>query len=133
MAKAKPAKKPAAAPKKNFAAALLPKPKKGEKTYTKSKLIAHLAAAVSQKGLGDVSKKQAAVFVEEFTNVLKSFAPVGAPIPGLGKMIVKEIPAKPARTIMSFGKEIQVKAKPKSQKVVFRFNKETKDFFKKGA
>jgi hypothetical protein len=34
---------------------------------------------------------------------------------------------------MSFGKEIQVKAKPKSQKVVFRFNKETKDYFKKGA
>jgi nucleoid DNA-binding protein len=131
MAKAKPAKKPAA--KKSFANAMLSKPKRGDKTYTKSKLIAHLAAAVSSKGVGDVSKKQAAAFVEEFTNVLKSFAPVGAPIPGLGKMVVKEIPAKPARTIMSFGKEISVKAKPKSQKVVFRFNKETKDYFKKGA
>lgn len=130
MAKAKPAKKSAA---KKGGVALLSKPKRGEKTYTKSKLIAHLAGAVSSKGVGDVSKKQAAAFLEEFTNVLKTFAPVGAPIPGLGKMIVKEIPAKPARTIMSFGKEIQVKAKPKSQKVVFRFNKETKDFFRKGA
>jgi len=130
MAKAKPAKKPAA---KKAAVILLPKPKKGDKAYTKSKLIAHLASAVSQKGLGDVSKKQAAALLEELTSILKSYAPVGAPIPGLGKVVVKEIQARPARTIMSFGKEIAVKAKPKSQKVVFRFNKETKDFFRKGA
>lgn len=131
MAKAKPAKKPAA--KKAPAAALLPKPKKGDKTYTKSKLIAHLAATVSSHGLGDVSKKQAAAFVDAYADVLRLYAPVGAPVPGLGKVVVKEIPARPARTIMSFGKEIQVKAKPKTQKVVFRFNKETKDFFRKGA
>src|SRR3954470_20221250 len=104
MAKAKPAKKPAA--KKSSTVALLPKPKKGEKSYTKSKLIAHLAAAVTQKGVGDVNKKQAAAFLDELTTVLFNYAPVGAAVPGLGKMIVKEIPAKPARRIMSFGKEI---------------------------
>jgi hypothetical protein len=131
MAKAKPAaKKPAA---KKATAALLPKPKKGEKTYTKSKLIAHLAAAVTERGLGDVSKKQAAAFLDEYSSVLRTYAPVGAPVPGLGKIVVKEIPARPARTILSFGKEIMAKAKPKSQKVVFKFNKETKDYFKKGA
>ncbi len=126
MAKAK-APKPA----KKAAAALLSKPKKGEKAYTKSKLVAHLAAAVSSKGVGEVSKKQAAAFVEVLVDTLKSFAPVGAPVPGLGKLLLKEIPAKPARTIVSFGKEIQVKAKPKGQKVVFRFSKEAKEFFKK--
>jgi hypothetical protein len=128
-AKASASKKPAA--KKSLAQALLPKPKKGDKAYTKSKLIAHLAAAVSQKGVGDVNKKQAAAFLDELTSLLFNYAPVGATLPGVGKMLVKEIPAKPARTIMSFGKEINVKAKPKSQKVVFRFSKDAKDHFRK--
>jgi nucleoid DNA-binding protein len=112
--------------------ALLPKPTKGGKTYTKSKLLGHLAAAVSAKGFGDVSKKQAAAFVDEMVAVLKGYAVVGAPLPGLGKVVLREIPAKPARTIVSFGKEIKVAAKPKSQKVVFRFAKDVKDEFKKG-
>ncbi|MBA2480525.1 MAG: HU family DNA-binding protein [Planctomycetes bacterium] len=126
MAKAKPAKKSSAK-----SIAVLGKPKKGDKSYTKSKLISHLAAAVSQKGVGDVSKKQAAAFLDELTTLLFNFAPVGATLPGIGKMLVREIPAKPARTIMSFGKEINVKAKPKSQKVVFRFSKDAKDYFRK--
>lgn len=133
MAKAKPAKsaKSAKPVAKKAAVAILGKPKKGDKSYTKSKLVAHLAAAVSSKGFGEVSKKQAAAFVEEFSQVLFTFAPVGAAVPGLGKVVLREIPAKPARTIVSFGKEIKVAAKPKSQKVVFRFSKEAKDFFKK--
>ena len=125
MAKAKAAK-----PAKK-AAPLLSKPKKGERSYTKSKLVAHLAAAVSAKGLGDVSKKQAAAFIEELTTTLFAYASVGATLPGLGKLVLREIPAKPARTLVSFGKEIKVAAKPKSHKVVFRFSKEAKDFFKK--
>ena len=75
--------------------------------------------------------ESAIAFIEELTTLLFNFAPVGAALPGLGKMLVKEIPAKPARTIMSFGKEINVKAKPKSQKVVFRFSKDAKDYFRK--
>ncbi len=126
MAKAKAAKKSSAK-----SLAVLSKPKKGDKSYTKSKLISHLAAAVTQKGVGDVSKKQAAAFLEELTTLLFNFAPVGAALPGIGKMLVREIPAKPARTIMSFGKEINVKAKPKSQKVVFRFSMDAKDYFRK--
>ncbi len=130
MAKAKPAKsvKPVA---KKPVVALLGKPKKGDKAYTKSKLVAHLAAAVSAKGFGEVSKKQAGALVEELTALLFVYAAVGAPLPGLGKLVLREIPAKPARTIVSFGKEMKVPAKPKSQKVVFRFSKEAKEFFKK--
>lgn len=130
MAKAKPAKsvKPIA---KKPVVALLGKPKKGDKAYTKSKLVAHLSAAVSAKGFGEVSKKQAGALVEELTALLFVYAAVGAPLPGLGKLVLREIPAKPARTIVSFGKEMKVPAKPKSQKVVFRFSKEAKEFFKK--
>lgn len=121
MAKAKTAKK----------TTILPKPKKGERTYTKSKLITHLAAKVADAGLGEVSKKQVAALLEELATTLKTYAVVGAPIPGLGKVVLREIPAKPARTIVSFGKEIKVAAKPKRVKVVFRFNKETKESFNK--
>lgn len=131
MAKAKPAKSVKPAKSAKPAVALLGKPKKGDKAYTKSKLVAHLAAAVSAKGFGEVSKKQAAALVEELTGVLFVYASVGAPLPGLGKVVLREIPAKPARTIVSFGKEMKVPAKPKSQKVVFRFSKEAKEFFKK--
>jgi len=106
-------------------------PKKGERGYTASKLSTHLAGAVAAAGLPDLSKKQAAAVVESLVGVLFAYAPVGAKIPGLGKVVLREIPAKPARTIVSFGKEIQVKAKPKSAKLVFRFAKEAKEKFKK--
>lgn len=117
---AKAAKKPSA---------LLPKPK--DKGYTKGKLIAHLAAESSSKGVGEISKKQAAAVVDSLVGALFSYATVGAALPGLGKLVLRQIPAKPARTIMSFGKEIKVSAKPKSQKLVFRFSKEAKEKFKK--
>lgn len=130
MAKAKPAKSSKPAAKKPIVA-VLGKPKKGDKAYTKSKMVAHLAAAVSAKGFGEVSKKQVAAVVEELTALLFNYASVGAPLPGLGKVVLREIPAKPARTIVSFGKELKVPAKKASQKVVFRFSKEAKEFFKK--
>jgi hypothetical protein len=130
MAKAKPAKssKPVA---KKPAVAILGKPKKGEKAYTKSKMVAHLAAAVSSKGFGEINKKQVGAVLEELTGLLFTYASVGAPLPGLGKVVLREIPSKPARTIVSFGKELKVPAKKASQKVVFRFSKEAKEFFKK--
>ena len=55
--------------------------KLGKKAYTKGQLINHLAIAVSSKGFGDVSKKQAGAFVEELSSVLFTQAPVGAPLP----------------------------------------------------
>lgn len=107
-------------------AAVSPLSKVGKKAYTKGQLITHLAVSVSNQGLGEVSKKQAAALIEELGNTLFNYAPVGAPLPGLGKLILRQIPAKPARTIFSFGKEMRVSAKPKSQKLVFRFSKDAK-------
>ena len=117
---AKAAKKPSA---------LLPKPK--DKGYTKGKLIAHLAADASAKGVGEISKKQAAAVVDSLVGALFNYAPVGAALPGLGKLVLRQIPAKPARTIVSFGKEIKVGPKPKSQKLVFRFSKDAKARYSK--
>ena len=105
--------------------------KLGKKAYTKGQLITHLATAISAKGFGDVSKKQAGAFVEELSSVLFTHAPVGAPLPGIGKLVLRTIPAKPARTMISFGKEIKVPAKPRSQKLVFRFSKDAKAQFAK--
>ena len=127
-AAAKPAK--STKPAKKAAAAVLSKPKKGEKGYTKSKLVTHLATAVSVAG-AEVSKKQVAAVLEELGKIVFEYAAVGATIPGLGKVVLREIPAKPARTITSFGKELKVAAKPKSHKLVFRFSKEAKEHFKK--
>jgi nucleoid DNA-binding protein len=117
---AKAAKKPSA---------ILGKPK--DKGYTKGKLIAHLAAEASAKAGDEISKKQAAAVVDALVSTMFTYAPVGAALPGLGKLVLRQIPAKPARTIMSFGKEMKVAAKPKSQKLVFRFSKDAKAKFKK--
>ncbi len=125
MAKAKkPAKKPVA---------LLGKPKSGDRPYTKAKLVAHLATAVSGKGFGEISKKQAAAFVDVLTDTILAYAPVGAPIPGVGKVVVRETKARPAREGINpkTGEKIQIPAKPKGKKLAFRFAREAKDLFKK--
>ena len=109
---------------KNAAAPILSK--LGKKTYTKGQLLTHLATAVSAQGFGEVSKKQAGAFIEELATVLFTHAVVGAPLPGLGKLVLRTSPAKPARTIIMMGKEHSVPAKPKSHKLVFRFSKDAK-------
>jgi len=100
--------------------------KAAKKRYTKSQLVAHLSSTVADQGLGDVSKKQVAVILDELSETLFRFASLGAVIPGVGKLVLRSIPAKPARTMMSFGVERKISAKPKSQKLVFRFSKDAK-------
>ena len=85
----------------------------------------------SSTGVGEVNKKQAAAVLDSLVAALFNYASVGATLPGLGKLVLRQIPAKPARTIMSFGQERKVAAKSKSQKLVFRFSKEAKEKFKK--
>ena len=128
MAKSKPSKAA-----KKAASSVLSSPKKDEKSYTKSKLIAHLATAVSAKGVGEVTKKQAAAFIEELVTTLTKFAVVGAPLPGLGKVVLRQVPARPAREGINpgNGQKIKIAAKPASKKLVFRFSKEAKELFKK--
>jgi len=129
MAKAKkkaPAKKAAKSVKPVKKAAPSPLAKGGKKRYTKGQLVAHLATTVSDQGLGEISKKQVSAVLDELSETLFRFANLGAVIPGVGKVVLRSIPAKPARTIISFGKEVKVSAKPKSQKLVFRFSKDAK-------
>ena len=122
----KAAKKPAA--KKPAAGSAILKRPVGGKSYTKSQLVAHLAEATSAQGFGDVSKKQAAAFLEELADVLINFAPAGAAVPGIGKLLLKKTPKRPARMGRNpaTGEEIKIKAKPAGKKLVFRISKAAK-------
>lgn len=116
MAKAK-AKKPA-----------LIAPGKG---YTRTKLVAHLAAKAEAAG-AQISKKAMAAVLEELVTVILANASVGAPIPGLGKAVIRKIKARPARIGRNpmTGEEIKIKAKPAGKKIVFRFAKAVKESIK---
>ncbi len=109
--------------------AILTKPKKDGKPYTKSQLISHLAEVISNQGHGDISKKQAAAFVEEYAKVALNYAPVGAVIPGLGKLVVRKTPARPKRKGRNpaTGEEMMIPAKKAGQKLVFRVAKVAKE------
>lgn len=105
-------------------------PKKGDKHgYTKAKLYAYLAHAVAQKGLPEISKKQAAAVVETLVETLFAYAPVGAKLPGLGKLVLREVKARPERQGINpkTGEKITIPAKPKSWKLVFRFERQAKE------
>ena len=78
--------------------ALLKKPKLTDKGYTKTQLVAHLTEAVNNQDLGEVSKKQVAAVLEELSELMIKYAPVGATLPtGIGKLVLKKTPARPAR------------------------------------
>ena len=101
------------------------------KGYTRTKLIAHMAAKAEAAG-GQVSKKAMAVVLEDLVQVILANASVGAPIPGLGKAVIRKIKARPARMGRNpmTGEEIKIKAKPAGRKFVFRFAKAVKDSLK---
>jgi len=100
----------------------------GGKSYTKSQLVAHIAEATSAQGFGEVSKKQAGAFLEEFADLLINYAPVGAAVPGIGKLLLRKTPKRPARMGRNpaTGEEIKIKAKPAGKKLVFRISKAAK-------
>lgn len=116
--KSAPAKKPAA----KKASALLKKPKADDKSYSKSQLFAHLAEAASAQGVGDLSKKQAAAVVDELTKAMIMFAPVGATLPGIGKLVLRQTKARIGRNPQT-GEAIKIKAK---KKLAFRIAKQAK-------
>ncbi|MFW5750076.1 MAG: HU family DNA-binding protein [Planctomycetota bacterium] len=107
---------------------LLKKPKSTDKGYTKSQMLAHLVEAVNNRGVGEVNKKQAQACVEELVNLMLNYAPVGANLPGLGKLVLKKTPRRPARMGRNpaTGEEIKIAAKPAGKKLVFRVNKAAK-------
>lgn len=99
--------------------------------YTRTKLVAHLAAKAEASGT-EISKKAVSALLEELVAVILANASVGAPIPGLGKAVIRKIKARPARVGRNpaTGEEIQIKAKPAGKKIVFRFAKVVKDSIK---
>lgn len=113
----------------NKSNSLLKKPKSTDKGYTKSQLLAHLTEAVNMKGVGEINKKQTAALVEELTNLMVTYAPVGATLPGLGKLVVRKTPRRPARMGRNpaTGEAIKIAAKPAGKKLIFRVSKAAKD------
>ncbi len=110
--------------------AILPKPKKDGRGYTKTQLMAHLAEAVNRRGdAGEISKKQATAVVEELVGVMMKYSPVGATLPGLGKLVLRKTPRRPARQGRNpaTGETITIGPKPAAKKLVFRFSKAGKE------
>jgi nucleoid DNA-binding protein len=101
------------------------------KGYTRTKLIAHLVAKAEAAG-APISKKAMGLVLDELAVVILANASAGAPIPGLGKAVVRKIKARPAREGRNpmTGETITIKAKPAGKKLVFRFAKAAKESIK---
>jgi nucleoid DNA-binding protein len=104
---------------------------KGGKRYTSTQLVAHLAAKAEAETGAPVARKAIKCVLEELTKVSLNYAPVGAPIPGLGKVVLRKVKARPAREGINpkTGEKIQIPAKPARTKLVFRFAKVAKEQF----
>lgn len=105
--------------------AILPKPKKDGRGYTKSQLMAHLMESVNKRGdAGEITKKQANAVVEELVDVMIKYSSVGATLPGLGKLVLRKTPRRPARPGRNpaTGEAITISAKPAGRKLLFRIS-----------
>jgi len=98
---------------------------KAKKAPTKTEILNNLATAT-----GLTRKQVAAVFDALQAEIKKNLGPRGPgvfSIPGLLKIQKKKTPAKPKRTIMSFGELREVGPTPAKTKVVVRALKNLKD------
>ena len=107
--------------------ALLKKPKSTDKGYTKTQLIAHLTEAINGQDIGEVNKKQVTAILDELSEVLIKYAPVGATLPGIGKLQLKKTPPRPARKGRNpqTGEEIDI-TQTSRQKTCFRVSVQAK-------
>lgn len=89
-----------------------------QKPPTKTQIMAQIAEET------ELSKKDvAAVFdalTDQISHELSKKGSGAFTIPGLCKIIRKDVPAKPKRKGMSFGEEVWLNARPASSKVVIR-------------
>lgn len=117
---AKAAKKPSA---------ILKKPKTTDRGYTKTQLVAHITESVNALEIGELNKKQVAAVLEELSAVMIKYAPVGATFPGIGKLVLRKTPKRPARPGRNpqTGEEIMIPAKPAGKKLAFRISKAAKE------
>ena len=94
--------------------------KSGSKAMSKSEIAAHLAEKVG------ISKKQAVLFMQAHAELAYKQAKSTFVIPGIGKLVLAESPAR--EMMMRFGpKAGQIVKVPKRKKVKFRIAKAAKD------
>ena len=92
----------------------------GGKAMSKSEIAAHLAEKVG------ISKKQAVLFMQAHAELAYKQAKSTFVIPGIGKLVLAESPAR--EMMMRFGpKAGQTVKVPKRKKVKFRIAKAAKD------
>ncbi len=93
------------------------------KSMTKTQIVAKCAEAA------DITKKQASTVLDTLTEQAYKGAKNGFPVPGLGKLVVRKTPRRPARKGRNpaTGEEIDIPAKPAGKKLVFRVSKAAKD------
>ena len=92
----------------------------GGKAMSKSEIAAHLAEKVG------ISKKQAVLFMQAHAELAYKQAKSTFVIPGIGKLVLAESPAR--EMMMRFGpKAGQIVKVPKRKKVKFRIAKAAKD------
>lgn len=104
---------------------------KGGKRYTATQLVAHLAAKAEVVTGAPVARKVIAGILTELVKLSLTYAPVGGTIPGLGKVVLRKVKARPAREGLNpkTGEKITIPAKPARTKLVFRFAKVAKAAF----
>ena len=95
------------------------------KSMTKTQILAAMAEAAG------ISKKQAAQALDTLLTLAYKGAKAekGFTIPGLGKLLVRKVPARKARMGRNpqTGEEVKIPAKPASRKVAFRLAKACKE------
>ena len=95
-----------------------------KKAMSKSQVTASLAESVE-----GVSKKQVATLLAALTELAYKQAKNSFTIPGIGKLVLQNRPARPARPGRNpaTGEAIMIAAKPASKVVKFRVAKAAKD------
>jgi DNA-binding protein HU-beta len=89
---------------------------------TKSKIVACVAEEAG------ITKKQAGVALDTLTKLAYKGAKDGFTIPGVGKLVIRNTPKRPAREGRNpaTGETIMIAAKPAGKKLVFRVAKAAK-------
>ncbi len=90
---------------------------------TKTQIVAGMADKAG------ITKKQAVAALEAMVAMAYKGAKDGFPVPGLGKLVIRKTPPRPAREGRNpkTGETIMIKAKPAGRKLVFRVAKVAKE------
>ena len=87
--------------------------------YTKTQLVAYLTEFAEAQGHEGITKKAVGEIVDEMCATLIRCSKEGANLPGVGKLVLKKTPARPARKGRNpaTGEEIMIPRKPAGKKL----------------